>query len=118
VFTEDADPERAAAVPAPVAAAPKPAPVRPPPLRRPSGPASQAWSSSAGAIAPALPPAAPKPSPSADAAAGPAIAPPPAAVDLAIPSVPDADSLAPSARTSRDSAALKRILKAVSGAKK
>ena len=83
-----------------------------------SGPPSQAWSSSSGATAPLLPtgPArSPKPA-AADPAIGsaPEISPPPVNVELAVPKLPEADSLAP-AKAQRDTAAIKRILKAVGG---
>lgn len=79
-----------------------------------TGPPSLAWSSSAGAIAPAKsePPPAPAVKPPASA-----ITPPPAMVELAIPALPTGDSLAPSARATRDTAAIKRIMKAVTGSK-
>ena len=79
-----------------------------------SGPASQAWSSSAGATAPLLPTGpARQPTGTSEAAivSAPAIAPPPAHVDLTVPKLPGTDSLA--AKTQRDTAAIKRILKAV-----
>jgi hypothetical protein len=80
-----------------------------------SGPPSQAWSSSSGATAPLLPTGPVRqPAGAADGiVAAPSIAPPPANVELAVPKLPDADSLAP--KTQRDTAALKRILKAVGG---
>jgi hypothetical protein len=80
-----------------------------------SGPPSQAWSSSSGATAPLLPTGpARQPAGAADAiVSAPDIAPPPANVELALPKLPEADSLAPKAQ--RDTAALKRILKAVGG---
>jgi hypothetical protein len=80
-----------------------------------SGPPSQAWSSSAGATAPLLPtgPARPWAAAAAETAPDPAIAPPPVSVELSVPKLPTPDSLAPKAQ--RDTAALKRILKAVGG---
>jgi hypothetical protein len=79
-----------------------------------SGPPSQAWSSSSGATAPLLPTGAARQSGADDGiVAAPSIAPPPANVELSVPKLPDADSLAP--KTQRDTAALKRILKAVGG---
>jgi hypothetical protein len=96
-------------LPVPPPAAMKTAPAR-------SGPPSQAWSSSAGATAPLLP-TGPARQPDADApdaiVAAPSIAPPPANVELAVPKLPASDSLAPKAQ--RDTAAIKRILKAVGG---
>ncbi len=79
-----------------------------------TGPPSLAWSSSAGAIAPAK--SEPPPAPAAKATA-PVVTPPPALVELTIPTLPTGDSLAPSARSTRDTAAIKRILKAVTGSK-
>ena len=112
----------AAPDPNPSVQAPPAAPARSAPAgdlsaARPAGPVSQAWSSSAGAIA-APPP--PRAAPSPQATTGqtsPAIAPQPAALDLALPQVPLGDSLL-SRRPAhqRDSAAIKRILRAVSGA--
>ena len=80
-----------------------------------SGPPSQAWSSSAGATAPLLPtgPARPSAAAAEETAPDPAIAPPPVSVELSLPKLPTTDSLAPKAQ--RDTAALKRILKAVGG---
>jgi hypothetical protein len=72
------------------------------------GPPSQAWSSSAGAVTPIRAAPAPVPGRSPE----PAIDPPPAALDLALPSLPAADSLA-LAPAQRDSTAIKRILRAV-----
>ena len=79
-----------------------------------SGPASQAWSSSSGATAPLLP-TGPARQPAGEAAivSAPDIAPPPANLELAVPKLPEPDSLVPKAQ--RDTAALKRILKAVGG---
>lgn len=99
------------AAPPPTAAAPKkPVPL---PAPRPTGAVSQAWSSSAGATAPvparAVPtPAAPVPEPAA-------IAPPPAAVEIALPDLPSSDSIGATTRAQRDSAAMRRILRAVGG---
>jgi hypothetical protein len=87
------------------------------PAPRPTGPVSQAWSSSAGAIAVTPPPAAATPAPAAEI---PAITPPPAVLDLTVGQLPSGDSLTTRV-TTRDSAAISRILKAVSqpaGAKK
>jgi hypothetical protein len=94
-------------------AVPQPSAITTAPPR--SGPPSQAWSSSSGATAPLLPTGpARQPAGAPDAiVAAPTIAPPPANVELAVPKIPDADSLAPKAQ--RDTAALKRILKAVGG---
>ena len=80
-----------------------------------TGPPSQAWSSSAGATTPpgaavAQVPIGPVPSPVI-------IAPAPAAMNLALPSLLVAESLAPKAGSIRDTAAIKRILKAVTGGK-
>jgi hypothetical protein len=79
-----------------------------------SGPPSQAWSSSAGATAP-LPtgPARPSAAAAEESAPDPAIAPPPVSVELSVLKLPSPDSLSPKAQ--RDTAALKRILKAVGG---
>jgi hypothetical protein len=80
---------------------------------RPTGPVSQAWSSSAGAIAPvsaAVP--APVPAPAAD---NPQLAPAPAQLQLALPKLPKADTIGAGGRAARDSAALNRILRAVGG---
>jgi len=95
---------------------PQPSAITSAPAR--SGPPSQAWSSSSGATAPLLPtgPArSPKPA-AANPAIGsaPEISPPPVNVELAVPKLPAADSLAP-AKAQRDTAAIKRILKAVGG---
>jgi hypothetical protein len=82
------------------------------PAPRPTGPVSQAWSSSAGAIAPVPPPAPPSASPGA---ALPQIAPAPTQLELALPKLPSADTIGARARAARDSVALKRILRAVGG---
>ncbi|HEU5039552.1 MAG TPA: hypothetical protein VFT84_01955 [Gemmatimonadales bacterium] len=84
------------------------------PAPRPAGPVSQAWSSSAGAIAPVTPPApaAAAPTPAAEI---PALAPPPAAMQLALPKLPAAETIGAAAEAKRDSAAMKQILRAVSG---
>jgi hypothetical protein len=93
--------------------APQPSAVTAAPPR--SGPPSQAWSSSSGATAPLLPTGpARQPAGASDAiVSAPSIEPPPVNVDLAVPKLPEADSLAPKAQ--RDTAAIKRILKAVGG---
>ena len=93
--------------------APQPSAVTAAPPR--SGPPSQAWSSSSGATAPLLPTGpARQPAGASDAiVSAPSIEPPPVDVDLAVPKLPEADSLAPKAQ--RDTAAIKRILKAVGG---
>ena len=100
--------------PATEATVPAPAPKV---VARPTGPVSQAWSSSAGAIA-VTPPAAPAtPTPSPEI---PVITPPPAELDLTLGKLPSGDSLMKGV-TTRDSGAISRILKAVSepaGAKK
>ncbi|MEZ0332564.1 MAG: hypothetical protein ACAI18_01040 [Gemmatimonadales bacterium] len=95
---------------------PQPSAITSAPAR--SGPPSQAWSSSSGATAPLLPTGpgrSPKPA-AANPAIGsaPEISPPPVNVELAVPKLPAADSLAP-AKAQRDTAAIKRILKAVGG---
>ena len=83
-------------------------------LPRPTGPVSQAWSSSAGAIAPVTP--APSPAaPASTASDVPAIAPAPIAIELAIPKLPAAETIGVAAEAKRDSLAMKRILRAVSG---
>ena len=95
---------------------PQPSAITSAPAR--SGPPSQAWSSSSGATAPLLPTGpARSPTPAvANPAIGsaPEIAPPPVTVELEVPKLPAADSLAP-AKAQRDTAAIKRILKAVGG---
>lgn len=99
--------------PAPVTPSSSPAPSTP--LQRPTGPVSQAWSSSAGAIAPIPAPAAAGPgvAPIADA---PAISPPPAAMKLTLPKqLPSAETIGVAAEARRDSAAMRQILRAVSG---
>lgn len=78
-----------------------------------AGPPSQAWSSSAGATTPLPLPAPPAP---VSAAPPPAITPAPAALDLTVPSLPGADSMAP-LRSTRDTGAIGRILKAVGATK-
>jgi hypothetical protein len=107
-------------VPPPPASVPAASTAKPPmqlkllePAPRPTGPVSQAWSSSAGAIAPVPAPAhAPAAAP---AAALPGIAPAPGALELALPKLPSADTIGSGARAARDSVALKRILRAVGG---
>jgi hypothetical protein len=99
-------------VPKPASAAARlPAPL---PASRPTGPVSQAWSSSAGAIA-QVTSATPSPARPAPAADAPVIAPAPATLDFALPSLPSADTIGAAADAMRDSAAMKRILRAVSG---
>ena len=98
---------------------PAPAPALPPtvtalePAPRPAGPVSQAWSSSAGAIAPPPTPLKPAPAPASSAEAPAAIAPPPGELDLSLPRLPLAESLAGAGRAPHDSGAIKRILRAV-----
>ena len=81
---------------------------------KPTGPVSQAWSSSAGAIAP--PPAQAGPAPAPRAGDAPSITPPPAEMDLSVPKLPSSAAVGVGAPVQRDSAAIKRILRAVSGA--
>lgn len=98
------------------AAAPAEPPATLTPLPHPAGPVSQAWSSSAGAVAPVAPvsvaPTAPEPT--TDTAV---ISPPPARIDLSLPRLPRAETVGVPAEAKRDSATLKRILRAVSGDK-
>ncbi|HUF34603.1 MAG TPA: hypothetical protein VMN37_01575 [Gemmatimonadales bacterium] len=111
-------PVESTATPKPVHAAPPPPAGLPAwadqPATRPEGPVSQAWSSSAGAIAPLHRPA---PAPTALPAEPdvPAIAPLPGVVDLTLPQRPEVESIGASTRASRDSATMKQILRAVSG---
>jgi hypothetical protein len=74
---------------------------------------SQAWSSSAGAIAPAALPQATSTPPATTAI--PELAPAPGALELALPKLPSADTIGARVRAARDSAALKQILRAVGG---
>jgi hypothetical protein len=95
---------------------PRPAPSAVTSAQPRTGPPSQAWSSSSGATAPLLPtgPARVPAAASSNEAIGPApdISPPPVNVELALPKLPGADSLVP-LKAQRDTAAIKRILKAV-----
>jgi hypothetical protein len=81
-------------------------------LPRPTGPVSQAWSSSAGALSP-INRGAPPPAPATTEAA-PAFEPPPAPAEMAVPALQLADSFGAKAQAKRDSAAMTRILRAVS----
>ena len=106
------------AVEAPVVAAPRRSPAAAAsatfePAPKPAGPVSQAWSSSAGAILPTPAPALPPPAAPADLVAE--LAPPPGELDLSLPKLPSADTIGARARAARDSVALKRILRAVTG---
>jgi hypothetical protein len=120
-------PKRVSASPQPAASRPAQTPqqsasVAPAPTQRMQpGPAFAASVPATGAATPAAPPApgimppapAVEQAPRADAA----IAPAPTAIDLDLPAALPGDSIVPTVDEGRDSLALKRILKAVSGRK-
>jgi DNA polymerase III subunit gamma/tau len=104
-------------------APPQSAPATPAsPQRMQPGPAFSASVPASGAEAPAAPPPAPSvmpPAPAAEQAprVDAAIAPAPTAIELDLPAALPGDSIAAAVDKGRDSLALKRILKAVSGSK-
>jgi hypothetical protein len=126
---EPASPSPSSARPAPQTAAPRPEPREPlvPPPSRPMTPGPAFAASVPARIAPGSPLPGSAPEPTASAPARPwrpappadsaAIAPAPAAIQLDLPALLPGDSIAPALDDGRDSLAIKRILKAVSGRK-